>query len=165
MNKSALKKNEWSTAKIRPIAKRFYGENGPQLPPVDDDWLIQNVDDDGVRISNPHTGHWTILGFDQIHHRTTDPTRGPGYGSLTLNIQLCIGGNSLWSEPAIRPGQSLPDQFEGVRGWQRKDDPAYIQSLCRNADSAPAQSTSPNWGLILTTALLVGVGLWMVGEA
>lgn len=33
------------------MAKRFFGERGPQLPPVDDDWQIQ-VGDDGVRISS-----------------------------------------------------------------------------------------------------------------
>jgi hypothetical protein len=62
MNRSALKKNVSNLVRIRPIVKRFCGTGGPRLPPVDDDWLIQLVADDGVRISNNNTGHDTILG-------------------------------------------------------------------------------------------------------
>jgi hypothetical protein len=49
MNKSRMKKNAWSHVGIRPVAKRFYGADGPQLPPIDDDWLIQGVEDAGVK--------------------------------------------------------------------------------------------------------------------
>jgi hypothetical protein len=69
MNKSRMKKNAWSHVRLRPVAERFYGADGPQLPPVDDDWLIHGVEDAGVRISNNHTGHGTLLAWDQIHHR------------------------------------------------------------------------------------------------
>jgi len=33
MNKSRMKKNAWSHVQLRPVAKRFYGAEGPQLPP------------------------------------------------------------------------------------------------------------------------------------
>jgi hypothetical protein len=63
MNKSRMKKNAWSHVRLRPVAKRFYGADGPQLPPVDDDWMITGVEDKGVSISNNHTGHGTTLGW------------------------------------------------------------------------------------------------------
>ena len=96
MNKSRMKKNAWSQVRIRPVAKRFWGPDGPQLPPVDDDWLIQGVEDAGVRISNTVTGHGSLLAWDQVHHYATDPDRGDSHGFLILNTQINIGGNSLW---------------------------------------------------------------------
>jgi hypothetical protein len=128
MNRKAFKKNEWKLVKIRPVAKRFYGETGPPLPPVDDDWLITWAGDDGVRINNIHTDHGTLLAWDQVHHFNSDPVRGSGFGTLILNVQLHIGGDQVWSEPAPRPGESIPDQFDGVRGWRRENDSAYVQA-------------------------------------
>jgi hypothetical protein len=125
MNKSRMKKNAWSHVRLRPIAKRFYGAVGPQLPPVDDDWLIQGVEDAGVRISNNHTGHGTLFAWDQIHHYA-DPDRGGRNGFLILNTQVNIGGNSLWCEPTFRPGAALPDSFGDVRGWKRENDPLCL---------------------------------------
>jgi hypothetical protein len=43
MNKSRMKKNAWSHVRFRPVAKRFYGAEGLQLSPVDDDWLIRRA--------------------------------------------------------------------------------------------------------------------------
>lgn len=34
MNKSRMQKNAWSHVRLRPVAKRFYGADGPQLAPV-----------------------------------------------------------------------------------------------------------------------------------
>jgi hypothetical protein len=63
MNKSELKKNVGHHVRLRPMAKRFAGgPTGPQLPPVNDDWLIQGFERNGVRISNNATGHGTVLG-------------------------------------------------------------------------------------------------------
>jgi hypothetical protein len=119
----------YNRVRIRPIVKRFCGTGGPQLPPVDDDWLIQLVADDGLRVSNNNTGHGTILGYDQVHHFMSDPDRGVGYGFLILNVQIHIGGNRLWTEPTFRPGEALPDQFQHVRGWRREDDAAYLKNF------------------------------------
>lgn len=161
MNKSSLKKSSWTHARIRPVAKRFYGVNGPQLPPVDDDWLIGEVGD-AVRITNAHTGHATVLGLDQIHHYSTDPARGQRCGFLTLNVQLHIGGDSLWIEPTFRPGEALPDQFGGVRDWKREYDRAYIQSLFPTSRPAPIRPpVSDNLALRfgLLACIWVGIGL------
>ena len=114
MNKNALKKNAWSHVRIRSIAKRFFGEAGPQLPPVDDDWLITEVGEEGVRISNTATHHGTVLGYDHIHHFTSDPARGARTGFLILNVQIHIGGNRLWIEPTFRPGEALAGRLDAV---------------------------------------------------
>src|ERR1035441_8991004 len=124
MNKIELKKNVGHHVRMRPMAKRFVGgHSGPQLPPVDDDWLIQGVEKDGIRISNSMTGHGTFLGFDHIREFSTDPVRGQGYGLLILKSQLHIGGCSLWTD-SISLGGSVPNQLDGVRGWKRENDTA-----------------------------------------
>jgi hypothetical protein len=162
MNKSALKKTSWTHARIRPIAKRFYGADGPQLPPVDDDWLINEVGN-VVRITNAATGHIAVLGLDQIHHYSTDPARGQRCGFLTLNVQLQIGGDSVWIEPTFRPGEALPDQFGNVRNWKRENDAEYIRSLFTNAPPMPVTlqavtgTSAPGFGLI--ACIFIGVGL------
>jgi hypothetical protein len=162
MNKIELKKNVGHHVRMRPMAQRFVGgHSGPQLPPVDDDWLIQGVDKAGVRISNSATGHGTVLGFDHIREFTTDPVRGQGYGLLVLKTQLHIGGCNLWTEP-ITPGMSVPDQFENVRGWKRESDAAYIQSLFPNPRPAPVTrqpgSGNPALGIGLFAFLCIGIG-------
>ena len=108
MNKTALKKNLHTQVRIRPMAKRYMGDS--ELEPLDDDWLIENVGNDGVRIKNIRTHHGTVLGYDHIHHFTSDPARsahGIKYGFLTLNVQIHIGGNRLWIEPPLRPGEAI----------------------------------------------------------
>lgn len=106
------------------------GADGPQLPPVDDDRLIQGVEDAGVRISNNHTGHGTLLAWDQIHHYASDPARGDRNGFLILNTQVNIGGNSLWTEPTFRPGEALPDPFGDARGWKRAKTTRFMFRTC-----------------------------------
>lgn len=81
MNKNALRKCESMQVRIRPIAKRFdVGKRGLELALIDDDWLVGSLTDQGVPISNLRTGHGTTLGYDHIHHFTTDPQRGSKYG-------------------------------------------------------------------------------------
>ena len=163
MNKSRMKKNAWSHVRLRPIAKRFYGADGPPLPPVDDDWLITSIDEAGVRISNNHTSHGTLLAWDQVHHYATDPDRGGRNGFLILNTQVNIGGNSLWCEPTFRPGEALPDAFTEVRNWKRENDLLYVQGLyaCMPQAPPPAARAEPPFGsgAALFLSLCVGVGL------
>ncbi len=163
MNTTKMKKNEWSHVRLRPVAKRFWGADGPQLPPVDDGWMITGVDDTGVRISNNHTDHGTLLAWDEIHHWSADPDRGGRNGILTLNTQINIGGNRLWCEPTFRPGEALPDLFAAVRNWKRENDPLYVESLYRPTlqappPSAPPQNT-PGAGAALVLCLCLRVGL------
>ena len=165
MNKSALKKNVGHRVRLRPMAKRFLGgPTGLQLPPVDDDWLIQGIDKDGIRISNTATDHGTVLGFDHIREFTTDPARREGEGLLILKSQLHIGGCSLWVEP-ITPGWSPPDEFENVRGWKRENDVAHVQSLFPNQGRPPvmprAGSGNPAWEVAFLACICIGAGLLM----
>jgi len=136
-------------------------QKGRNCRPVDDDWLIQSVEDAAVRISNNHTGHGTLLAWDQIHHYATDPDRGGRNGFLILNTQVNIGGNSLWCEPTFRPGEALPDAFANVRNWKRENDPIYIQNLYARQLPSPLppqpSSSAPGVGLFLCVCL--GVGL------
>jgi hypothetical protein len=93
MNRSALRKSEGMVVRLRPIAKRFDGgPGGWPLPDMDDDWRIGTISDEGVPISSLRTDHGTTLGYDHIHHFTSDPQRGERYGFLTLTVQVHIGG-------------------------------------------------------------------------
>jgi hypothetical protein len=138
-------------------------QKGRNCRPVDDDWLVQSVEDAGVRISNNHTGHGTLLAWDQIHHYATDPDRGGRNGFLILNTQVNIGGNSLWCEPTFRPGEAPPDSFGDMRGWKRENDPLYIQNSYAGPplpppSLAPAQGASGS-GLAVLVCVCLGVGL------
>jgi len=167
MNKRELKKNIGHRVRIRPMAKRFTSaQNGLelQLPPVDDDWSIQEWSDkSGIRISNIMTGHSVPLGFDHIREFMTDPARSDGGGLLILNVRVHIGGaHSPWTEP-IRLGESATDQFDNVHGWTRENDAAYIQSLFPNT---PAATVTPQAGkgnstlsFVSLAYICLGVGL------
>jgi hypothetical protein len=166
LNKDALKKNSWTHVRIRPMAKRFWGADGPQLPPVDDHWLLYEVGDKNVFITNSATGHGTVLGLDQIHHYSSDPATGPRCGILTLNAQLHIGGDHLWTEPTFRPGQALPDQFADVRDWKRENDAAYVRSLYppQPVPQVPVATDNPALDVGLFVGLLLGVGIAMAAS-
>jgi hypothetical protein len=163
-----MSKHAANTDRLLPLAEEinFTWEGPscrPQLPSVDDDSLIQGVEDAGVRISNNHTGHGTLLAWDQIHHYATDPDRGDRNGFLILNTQVNIGGNSLWCEPTFRPGEALPDPFGDVRGWKRENDPLYIQNLYGRS-TQPRPTTAPSQGatgvgLAVVLCVCFGVGL------
>ena len=104
MNKNSLRKCEFMHVRIRPFAKRLDGgRGGTELPPIDDDWLVGRLTDEGVPIRNLRTDHGATLGYDHIHHFTTDPQRGSRFGFLTLTVQVHIGGYELWIEPNVRP--------------------------------------------------------------
>ena len=92
--------------RIRPIAKELQGTI--ELPKVDDEWIIERISDDGVTIDNPRTRHSKLIGFDHIHHYTSDPSKnydGLKHGFLTLTIQLSISGYHVNIEPIILSGE------------------------------------------------------------
>ena len=106
MKKDQLTKNIGHWVRLIPIAHRLDNRGHP-LPQLDDEWRIESVNDDGVRLSLPRTGHGRTLGFDHIHHYTSDRVeRGMHYGFLTLNVQLAIQGNDVHVTPT-RPGEAL----------------------------------------------------------
>src|SRR5438105_13737955 len=110
MNFEQLKKNVGAVVRIHPVAHRK-DEHEVQLPDVDDDWIIDAVVQDGIRVSNIRTGHTTLLAKDHIHHYTSDPERSKGgqkRGFLTLLVQVTISGAGLKVDPLRRPGAALP---------------------------------------------------------
>lgn len=101
MNKAKLGKNLYTSVRLRPIARRNTIECTP-LPPLDDDWIVIEANDRGVRLQNVRTHHTPLLGFDHVHHYVTDPARdwnGLRHGFLDLNVQLTLSGCNVSTEP------------------------------------------------------------------
>jgi hypothetical protein len=63
MNWEQMKKNVGCRVQLVPMACRL-DQNGRELPPIDDDWIIDEASSSGVRISNIRTGHATTSGLD-----------------------------------------------------------------------------------------------------
>jgi hypothetical protein len=103
MNKDQLRRNGGHWVRLRPIAHRLDPRGFP-LPQIDDEWKIESVTDDGVRLSLPRTGHGRLLAFDNVCEYTKDRVeRGMHYAFLTLKVQLSIQGNDVHVTPT-RPG-------------------------------------------------------------
>jgi len=109
MHKDQMKKNVGSHVLLLPPACRL-DQNGFELKAVPDEWwLIEDVSDDGVRISDPRTGHVKILAYDHISKFTSDEAKnGARRGFLTLLVQLFVQGNSVSVVPNGRPGERVP---------------------------------------------------------
>lgn len=108
MNRDQLKKNVGQRIQLVPVAIEL-DEYGRELPGIDDVWILESVMDDGPYVTNPRTGHFTTLGYDHVHHFTSNPIAsksGIPPGFLTLNIQVFLQGRNLWVRPT-RPGERL----------------------------------------------------------
>jgi hypothetical protein len=108
MNKDMMKKNVGSHVLLQPPAYHL-DHNGLEVKLVIDDdwWLVQNVTDDGVTISDPRTGHVRLLGYDHIQKFTSDGVKsGSKRGFLTLLVQVYVQGNEVRVMPT-RPGEPL----------------------------------------------------------
>lgn len=100
MNKDKLKKSLYARVQLRPIARRFSGSM--ELEQIDGDWLIEEVADVGIKIRNIATDHTTKLGYDHIHHYTSNPDKefdDLKHGFLSLNVQVFFNATELWIEP------------------------------------------------------------------
>lgn len=109
MNWEQLKRCAGFRVQLEPVACRL-DEFGRELPPENDDWIVQNVSSVGIRISNLRTGHATTLGPDHIHHFTSNPDRsrnGLQYGFFTLHVQIFLQGSELRIRPNARPGEAV----------------------------------------------------------
>ncbi|MGB4785470.1 MAG: hypothetical protein WAQ77_12195, partial [Candidatus Acidiferrum sp.] len=60
-----MKTNVGARVQLKPTAHRL-DEYGRKLPPVADEWIIEEVSADGVRVKNVRTEHTTTLGKDHI---------------------------------------------------------------------------------------------------
>ena len=73
---------------------------------MDDDWLLQEVEDEQVRIRNIRTDHVAVLKFSQISEYVADPKRefdGLRHGFLELKVQVFLRGPELVIEPRPAP--------------------------------------------------------------
>jgi hypothetical protein len=110
MKKDQLKKNVGELVRLIPIAHRL-DAHGRALPQLDDEWQIESVADDGVRLFLPRTGHVRTLGLDTVCEYNSDRIeRGVKRGFLTLKVQLSIQGNEVHVLPT-RPGVSIPPRI------------------------------------------------------
>jgi hypothetical protein len=130
MNKEQLKKNVGDLVRLLPIANRLDGKGHP-LPQIDDEWRIESVADDGVRLFLPRTGHVRTLSYDHICEYTSDRVeRGVKYGFLTLKVQLSIQGNNINVVPT-RPGVPVAPRVP--------PDPIRL-ALCLRLQASPGQA-------------------------
>ena len=84
---------------------------GRTLPLINDDWIVDDVSADAIRLSNIRTGHVTNLGLDNVYSYSSNLDRSKGaikYGFLMLKVQLYLQGNNVHSQPTFQPGQAVP---------------------------------------------------------
>ena len=87
-----MKKNLHARVQLKPTSCRL-DDHGRKLPLLDDDWIIEEVSADGVRIKNLRTHHTTTLGKDHIYDYISNPDRslcGIKHGFLTLKVQIFL---------------------------------------------------------------------------
>ena len=105
MNKQKLANSLHYRVRLWPVAWRKV-PGGPWLPPIDDDWIVSNISTQGVvKITNPRTGHFALLGADRIHHFDHEPHRdwdGLKHGLFQLHTQLVLSGWNVFYLPAPR---------------------------------------------------------------
>ena len=117
VSKAKLAKCIHHRVRLRPPARRFRGVT--ELRIMDDDWLLQEVENQEVRIRNIRTDHIATLGFRQIADYVADPKRefdGLRHGFLELRVQLFLRGPELVIEP--RPSSTraaVPRKSAAVR--------------------------------------------------
>ncbi|MDB5808022.1 MAG: hypothetical protein JWN94_144 [Betaproteobacteria bacterium] len=100
VTKTKLAKCIHHRVRLRPPARRFRGVT--ELRIMDDDWLVQETEDEQVRIRNIRTDHVAVLAFNQIREYVTDPKRefdGLRHGFLELKVQVFLRGPELVIEP------------------------------------------------------------------
>jgi hypothetical protein len=158
-----MKKNVGCRVQLLPVACRL-DEAGQELPSIDDDWIVEEVAETGVRISNTRTSHTTTLGADHIHHFTSNPDRSQGgirHGFLTLHVQLFLQGSDLKVRPNSRPGEPVKPQviriaekwtdinYPFASGLQGKlERQGYRVGWCRDTD-LPRKLDIEGWEVVV----------------
>jgi hypothetical protein len=89
----------YKKVRIRPIARRIE-PSGRELPPIDDQWLIENTSKEKVTLVNPRTNHILTVGADHIKEYMTDHEGGSD-GFLVLKSQVILKGTSVHVEPLV----------------------------------------------------------------
>lgn len=109
MNFEKLKTNVGAHVQLVPIACKLDAYGRPR-PPIDDDWFVEEITDDHIKLTLP-SGHFVLLGKDHVHHFTSNPQRSVGgrrFGFLSLHVQVFVQGARVWVRPTVRPGEAVP---------------------------------------------------------
>lgn len=141
MNKDQLIKNVGILVRLRPIS-RSRGPLGDDLAGMDDEWLIQKVEEQGVSLSNIRTGHLALLGFDHIHSYISNPMDNAGgrkHGFLQLRVRMCLHGKQL--EIELLPPGDWGQDYVPLRVDQNEHR-AKIEFLTRKLQASHESSSS-----------------------
>jgi hypothetical protein len=127
VNWEQMKKNVGARVQLKPTPHRL-DEHGRKLPPIADEWIIEDVSAGGVRIKNVRTDRTTLLGKDHIYDYVSNPDQsqhGVNHGFLTLKVQLFLNAKGVSITPAPRPGESVePPVVQIQERWVDADYPA-----------------------------------------
>ncbi len=157
MNWDQMKRNLHARVQLKPTPHRL-DDYGRKLPPVADEWIIEEVSGEGVRINNVRTGHTTTLGKDHIYDYLSNPDQsraGNKHGFLTLKVQIFLRPRGLSMTPTARPGESVePPPVEIAEKWVSQDYPT--RSGLNAQLEAAGYSIAWAWDAKLADLLLEG---------
>ena len=103
MKLDKLKGNVGWRMEIVPAACHL-DEHGNPLPEKNEDWLVEEVTDNRVRLSE-QAGRELILGTDHIYSFATNPQRASAQGSfgfLSLHVQVFVQEGRVFVAEAVR---------------------------------------------------------------
>jgi hypothetical protein len=121
VNKTKLAKCIHHRVRLRPPARRFRGVT--ELRIMDDDWLVQEAEDEQLRIRNIRTDHVAVLAYSQIREYVGDPKRefdGLRHGFLELKVQIFLRGPELVIEPRPSAAKAPATTKKAVPARKRK---------------------------------------------
>lgn len=99
MNREKVATMQYKKVRIRPMARRIE-PTGQELTPMDDWWQIENTSKEKLKLVNPRSSHFVILGADHIREFRTDYDGGSD-GFLVLKSQIILKGASVYVEPLV----------------------------------------------------------------
>jgi hypothetical protein len=106
MNWNQFQKNVGMRMLIEPPACRL-SDAGHVLPESHDEWLIESISGETVKLRNLISDHVAVLGKDHLYSFHTDPSRTTDdvkAGFLSLKVQVFIQGHKTWVRPNSGPG-------------------------------------------------------------
>src|SRR5260370_30329180 len=109
MKLDRLKKNVGWRMEILPPACHLDDQGNP-LPEKNEDWLVEEVTDDLVWLSE-QSGYQLKLGTDHVYSFATNPQRasaGGNFGFLSVHVQVFVQGGRVFVKPNARPGERVP---------------------------------------------------------
>ncbi len=109
MNWNQFQKNLGTRVRIEPPACRLDSADHV-LPESHEDWLIESIAADTIKLRNLVSDHVAELGKDHVFDYRSDPSRSNGGGKngfLSLKVQVFIKDQEVWLRPNSRPGERV----------------------------------------------------------